>query len=50
MDGGFGPTVVFEVAGIQVTETVTVTWFIMAVLTVFSILVTRNLKKVRGPL
>jgi len=50
MDGGFGPTVVFEIAGIQVTETVTVTWFIMAVLTVFSILVTRNLKKVPGPL
>jgi len=50
MDGGFGPTVVFEVAGIQVSETVTVTWFIMAVLTIFSILVTRNLKKVPGPL
>jgi F-type H+-transporting ATPase subunit a len=49
MDGGFGPTVVFEVAGIQVTETVTVTWFIMAVLIIFSILVTRNLKKVPGP-
>lgn len=50
MDGGFGPTVVFEIAGIQVTETVTVTWFIMAILTIFSILVTRNLKKVPGPL
>ena len=44
---GFGPRVVFELpGGILVTETVTVTWFIMAVLVIFSIFATRNLKKV----
>jgi len=44
---GFGPRVVFEFGnGIVITETVTVTWFIMFVLVVFSILATRNLQKV----
>jgi F-type H+-transporting ATPase subunit a len=45
--GGFGPTVVFTLpGGIPVTETVTVTWFIMLALTIFSYFATRNLKKV----
>lgn len=42
---GFGPRVVFYIGNIAVTETVTVTWFIMAMLLVFSIAVTRNMKK-----
>jgi len=47
MEGGFGPRVVFTLPGnIPVTETVTVTWFIMLVLTIFSYFATRNLKKV----
>lgn len=42
---GFGPRVVFYIGNIAVTETVTVTWFIMVMLLVFSIAVTRNMKK-----
>ncbi len=42
---GFGPRVAFYIGSIPVTETVTVTWFIMFVLLVFSIAVTRNMKK-----
>ncbi len=52
---GFGPEVVFNLPtegllgyDIAITQTVTVTWFIMAVLMIFSIMVTRNLKKVPG--
>ncbi len=41
----FGPRIAFELAGVQVSETVTVTWLIMAMLLIFSILATRNLKK-----
>ncbi|GAU75713.1 F0F1 ATP synthase subunit A [Fusibacter sp. 3D3] len=44
-DEGFGPRIVFDIMGISVTETVTVTWFIMFVLLVFSIAVTRNMKR-----
>lgn len=40
----FGTRVVFEIGGIPVTETVTVTWFIMAVLTFAAIVLTKNLK------
>lgn len=44
---GFGPRVVFNLpGGIPVTETVTVTWFIMVVLIVGAYLVTRNLQRV----
>lgn len=44
---GFGPRVAFYLpGGIPVSETVTVTWFIMAILVLFSIVATRNLKKV----
>lgn len=47
MEGGFGPHIVFTLpGGIQVTETVTVTWFIMLVLAVFSYFATRNFDKV----
>lgn len=42
---GFGPRVVFYLGNIAVTETVTVTWFIMFVLFAFSVTVTRNMKK-----
>lgn len=44
---GFGPRIVFTLPGnIPVTETVTVTWLIMAVLAVFSYFATRKLDKV----
>lgn len=42
---GFGPRVVFEIFGVQVSETVTVTWFVMLLMTLFCFLATRNLKK-----
>ncbi|MBF4694545.1 F0F1 ATP synthase subunit A [Fusibacter ferrireducens] len=42
---GFGPRVAFYIGNIAVTETVTVTWFIMFLLLVFSVAVTRNMKK-----
>lgn len=42
---GFGPRVAFFIGDIPITETVTVTWFIMALLTLFSIMATRNLKR-----
>ena len=46
MEGGFGPIVVFEIFGIQITQTVTTTWFIMAVLILFAFVATRKLEKV----
>lgn len=42
---GFGPRVAFYIGDIPVSETVTVTWLIMAILLVFSIIATRNLQK-----
>ncbi|QXM06712.1 F0F1 ATP synthase subunit A [Crassaminicella indica] len=45
MEGGFGPKIVFEIAGIKVTETVTNTWIIMALLILFSFLATRKLEQ-----
>jgi len=48
---GFGPRIAFTIQNIPgigdipVSETVTVTWLIIAVLFVFSIIVTRNMKK-----
>jgi F-type H+-transporting ATPase subunit a len=42
---GFGPRIAFYIGDIPVTETVTVTWFIMLVLFIFSFSVTRNMKK-----
>jgi F-type H+-transporting ATPase subunit a len=46
VEGGFGPIIVFEVFGIPITQTVTTTWFIMAVLVIFSIVATRKLDKI----
>ncbi|MDO4799830.1 MAG: F0F1 ATP synthase subunit A [Bacillota bacterium] len=43
---GFGPRVVFNIGGIPVSETVTVTWFIMALITIFCIVATHKMKKV----
>ncbi|RKD21981.1 ATP synthase F0 subcomplex A subunit [Caminicella sporogenes DSM 14501] len=45
---GFGPRVVFTIPGtnIAVTETVTVTWFIMGLLALFSYFATRHFDKV----
>ncbi len=42
---GFGPRIAFYIGKIPVTETVTVTWLIIFVILMFSIIVTRNLKK-----
>ncbi|QZY55521.1 F0F1 ATP synthase subunit A [Crassaminicella profunda] len=42
MEGGFGPKIVFEIAGIPITETVTNTWIIMALLILFSFVATRK--------
>src|SRR5665648_131326 len=60
MDTGFGPHIIWDLGRsipkleflgtFKITETVTVTWMIMAVLIVFSILSTRNLKKSPGKL
>lgn len=41
----FGPRVAFHIGDFPISETVTVTWFIMAALLIFSIVATRNLKK-----
>ncbi|HAS74364.1 MAG TPA: ATP synthase F0 subunit A [Clostridiales bacterium UBA8960] len=42
---GFGPRIVFYIGDIPVSETVTVTWFIMGLLLIFSLVATRNLKR-----
>ncbi len=42
---GFGPRVAFELFGLQISETVTVTWFVMILMTIFCVLATRNMKK-----
>lgn len=47
MEGGFGPRIIFELpGGIPVTETVTTTWIIMALLILFSYVATRNFERV----
>lgn len=43
---GFGPRVVFTIGKIQVTESVTVTWFIMLLVLIFCFLATHNMKKI----
>lgn len=45
MNEGFGPDLVFKIGNIPITNTVTVTWLIMAIVTLVSYLATRNLKK-----
>lgn len=50
-NGGYGPQLVFEIkdfpllGDIPITNTITVTWFIMAILIVFAYIASRNLKK-----
>ncbi len=46
METDFAPQVMFEIFGIPVTETVTTTWGIMAVMVIVSYIVTRNLEKI----
>ena len=46
MDSGFGPRIIFELGGIPITETVTNTWMIMAVLIVFAYVATRKFEKI----
>ncbi|ABW20097.1 F0F1 ATP synthase subunit A [Alkaliphilus oremlandii] len=43
---GFGPKIIFEVGGIIISETVVVTWIIMAIFAITSILITRNFEKI----
>lgn len=43
---GFGPRVVFEINGLPITETVTVTWFLMIVIAIFVIYSTKKMEKV----
>ncbi|MBN2260194.1 MAG: F0F1 ATP synthase subunit A [Clostridiales bacterium] len=45
MEGGFGPIVAFEIFGIPITQTVTTTWFIMAIVILLSYLATRKFEK-----
>ncbi len=42
---GLGPRVAFYIGDIPVSETVTVTWLIMFLILVFSLVATRNMKK-----
>ncbi len=42
----FGPKVIFDVAGVEITETVVVTWVIMAIIMIFVSLATRKNEKV----
>lgn len=43
---GEGAKILFQLGPVPITETIVVTWLIMAVLVIFSISVTRNLKRV----
>ncbi|MCT4607178.1 MAG: F0F1 ATP synthase subunit A [Marinisporobacter sp.] len=47
MEGGFGPKIIFEIPGtnIPITETVVVTWIIMAILILFSFVATRKFEQ-----
>lgn len=45
MNEGFGPQLVFKIGNIPITNTVTVTWLIMAIIAIVSYIATRNLKK-----
>lgn len=45
MNEGFGPDLVFKIGDIPITNTITVTWLIMGIITIVSYLATRNLKK-----
>lgn len=46
MEQGFGPKIIWEIAGMQITETVVVTWILMAVLIILAIIFTRNMEKI----
>lgn len=47
MEGGFGPKIIFNIPGINIpiTETVTNTWIIMAILILFSFVATRKFER-----
>ncbi|WP_028828861.1 F0F1 ATP synthase subunit A [Proteocatella sphenisci] len=54
-DGGFGAKIMFTISeeipiigGVPITETITTTWIIMAILIIGSIILTRNLKRIPG--
>lgn len=46
METDFAPRVIFEVYGVEITETVVTSWVIMAILVIVSIVATRNLEKI----
>lgn len=42
---GFGPRKAFEIFGLEVSETITVTWFVMFLMILFCYFATRNMQK-----
>jgi F-type H+-transporting ATPase subunit a len=44
VEGGFGPYVVFKIGEIPISQTVTTTWFLMAVIFIFVFLATRKMQ------
>ncbi len=46
MSEGFGPTHMFDLFGLPISETVFVTWVIMAVVMVFVLITSRNFEKI----
>ncbi len=42
----FGPKIIFDIAGVEITETVVVTWIIMAIIMIFVTVATRKKDKV----
>ncbi len=42
----FGPKIIFDIAGVQITETVVVTWIIMAIIMIFVSVATRKKEKI----
>lgn len=46
MEGGFGPYIVFKIGNIPISQTVTTTWFIMALITIFCIVATRKMQTI----
>lgn len=46
MDPDFAPTVMFRIFDLPITETITTTWIIMALLVIVAVVTTKNLQKI----
>ncbi|ABR46576.1 ATP synthase F0, A subunit [Alkaliphilus metalliredigens QYMF] len=46
MEVGFGPRIIFNIGNIPISETVVMTWFVMAVLFAFAFVATRRFERV----